>query len=347
MRPLRNLAALVFAACFLLTACAGAASFQHGVIGVRLPLWVGEEAAWSPDGKWIAIPVKTGIRLRNVETDAVRQVEAPPLQGFPEDPGPLSWSADGRTFRYVTKFGPEENNASWATEIRRDGTGLRQMPLGVKAFETDWDRDGWPLVFNTGFYAYDFDKGNIGPNPALYVVSAFGEKPERIVEMRRNIGEGEIARPTLSPDGKHVLYSREQRRKLGIWTVRTDGSGPRLLVSRLVSLGDLAFAPDGRRFAYAGVSEKGDRRLHLYTASLRGGRPRAISDAEILDGPVWSPDGRWLAYSNYEGEIRRLHPNGRGDQLVAELPGQEIRGLRWSPDGRHLAYTARDFPPSD
>jgi Tol biopolymer transport system component len=339
-------AATAFIACFLLGACAGDASFQRGVIGVQLPDSTGKEAAWSPDGRWLAIPVKTGIRLRHVQTGKTREIKAPPLQGFPEDPGPLSWSADGRTLRYVTAFGPREENVSWLTEVRRDGSGLRQTALPVKAQTLGWGPGGLPLAFTTGSYALDFEKGLIGPKPALYVIDGIDGQSRRIVQIVNKIGEADIGEPQFSPEGDRIVFLRHQRRKVGIWSVGVDGSSPRPLLTGLWNARQLTRSPNGKQIAFLGgpVGKQGEG---LYVLAADGSHPRLVSEEEIVYGPVWSPDGRWITFSNFDGEIRRVHPDGRGVEVVAELPDQEIRALLWSPDGRRLAYTAREFPVSD
>lgn len=330
------------------TGC-GKTSFHHGVIGVRLPERAGGEAAWSPDGKWIAIPVKTGIRLRNVVTGKTREIEAPILQGFPEDPGPLSWSADGKTFRYVTSEGPREEHVSWLTEIGRDGSGLRQARLPVKAQTLDWGPAGLPLAFSTGAYAIDAEEGLIGPKPAIYVVDDLDSKPRRILQIPSGSFESDLGEPDFSPDGKRLLYVRIQRQKPALWTVRPDGSDPRSLVT-LGNARNAAWSPRGGPIAFLGTDAK-YRAGGIGVVAANGGKVRWIFDErignEVVDGPIWSPDGRWITYSTYDADIRRIRPDGSGEQVIAELPGQEIRGLQWSPDGRRLAYTAQDFPPSD
>jgi Tol biopolymer transport system component len=349
MRALRNVLVATVAAfaCLPLSACAEEASFEQGFTGVELPYWTGEGAAWSPDGSWLAIPIKSGIRLRNVSSGATREIAAPALQGFPEDPGRISWSADGRTLRYVTKFGPREGNFSWLTEIRRDGSGLRQAPLPVRAQTLDWGPAGLPLAFTTGAYFIDGDKGLPGgPKPALYVVDGIDAEPRRIVHAPDSDREADIVDPQFSPDGERIFYKRFYRHRLTLWSVRPDGSAPRRVIRGLSGAQRFSLSPDGGRIALKAFFA-GQRREGLYVAGVDGRRIRPVSDEEIVDGPVWSPDGRWLTFSTYEGEIRRVRPNGRGEGVIAELPGQEIRGLLWSPDGRRLAYTARDFPRSD
>ena len=322
------------------------ASFEDGAVGVKLSYFYGREAAWSPDGRLIAIPAKNGIKLRDVEAGTARTIKAPPQRVFPEPPGRLSWSADGRALRYVTTIGPNGKRGSWLTEVRPDGSGLRQVRLGIRVAQTAWARQGWPMAFSTGYYAYDIDKGALGPNPALLVVPRFGAAPKTIVRVGPEVREAAIEDPQFSSDGERILYQRSERRTDSIWTVRPDGSNRCRLGPVLVTAFDAAWSPGGDTIAYAGV-KRGDLRTRLYVVSSTGGKPRRISEQEILDGPVWSPNGDWVTFSNYEGEIRRVHPDGTGEEVIAELPGEEVRGLLWSPDGRRLAYMARPFPESD
>jgi Tol biopolymer transport system component len=339
-------AILALALCFPLSACGSGTSFNSGVTGVRLSDRVGNVAAWSPDGKWIAVPARVGLRLRDPENGKVRNLRAPAYQGFPERPGRLDWSADGTTIRYVTSLPKATNgNASWLTEARVNGSGFRHTTLGVKALSVDWADGSWPLVYATGAYAYDLEKGPVGPKPSLLVVDEFGAAPRRVAYIPHPVGEEDITEPQVSPDGKRIAFSRWGRRhNINVWTVGVDGSGAKPLVPSLVDARTVAWSPNGRLIALGAVTAKGNRRQHAYVVPAGGGKLRMVVDEEIVDGPTWSPDGRWLTYSNDDGEIRRVHPDGSDDQLLGKAPNREVGNLLWSPDGRHLAYTARDFP---
>jgi Tol biopolymer transport system component len=142
---------------------------------------------------------------------------------------------------------------------------------------------------------------------------------------------------------------RYGERSSALWMANADGTGSRRLAGHLLGPSAAAWSPDGRRIALSTFSrKKGDRRCHLYVLSAAGGRLHQIVHEEILTNrPAWTPDGLWITFSTYDGEIRKIHPDGTGLQTIARLPGKEIRGLSWSPDGKHLAYTARPFPRSD
>lgn len=318
-----------------------ATTFAPGVAGIRLPQGAGAGAAWSPDGRWIAIPSRTGILLRNVESGARKQIHAPPPRGEMGFPVSLNWSPTGGALRYVTSRGPTRRRDFWVTAVRRDGSSLRRAPLGVRVQQTTWAPKGWPLAFSTGPYAYDVEEGPLGPPPALWTLSRLTGKPKRILAPL----QGDVRSPAFSPDGKRILFTLDQR-GVEMWTVNADGSAPRRLTARLRG-GFAAWAPDGKSIALAVTTQHGDLRQHLYAIAAKGGRLHRLSPEETAGAPAWSPDGRWIAYANFNSEIRMVHPNGSGEVVVARLPGEEVGTLIWSPDGRHLAYTAWPIRPSD
>lgn len=344
MRGARHIPLLVAAlfACFPLSACAGQSSFHHGVVGMRLSDGVGAYAAWSPDGKWIAEPARVGLRLRSAGGE-IRHLKAPPFRGFPERPGRLAWSPDGKAIRYATAL-PLKFRGSRLTEVQADGSGVHQQPFEVKALSTGWAAEDWPLAFTTGPYVYDIEKGPQGPAPALFAVDGFGAAPRPLAQVSGH-PEIEIGEPRVSADGERVAYQLWGRYNTAVWTVRIDGSERKPLVRSLVAIYSFEWSPDGRLVALAAFT-KSDRRQRIYTVPANGGRPRKIVTDEVLSGPAWSLDGRWLAYSTYDGKIWRVHPDGGGRQLIGETPGEEPRNLLWSPDGRYLAYTA-DPPPRE
>jgi serine/threonine protein kinase len=71
----------------------------------------------------------------------------------------------------------------------------------------------------------------------------------------------------------------------------------------------------------------------------RGTRTRLTSDVAPDIGPVWSPDGKRIAYitqlTGYHSiRIRAASPGGAVEEITRSLPGMEITD--WSRDGRYL-----------
>jgi dipeptidyl aminopeptidase/acylaminoacyl peptidase len=121
--------------------------------------------------------------------------------------------------------------------------------------------------------------------------------------------------------------------------------------------GALSIAPDGRRAAFITRSrdEAGNvyvHRLHILDLAPPS-RSRVIAEAgDILlsfngahssgvgidRSPLWSPDGRWIAFiAEHEGraELWRIRPDGRALSRVAGGDA-DVRRFRWSEDASAL-----------
>ncbi|MCJ7754659.1 MAG: protein kinase, partial [Thermoanaerobaculales bacterium] len=99
-------------------------------------------------------------------------------------------------------------------------------------------------------------------------------------------------------------------------------------------------SPDGGRLA---VSAQRGQNWDVWVYDLERDVATRITFGEAYEAdPVWSPDGRWLAY---EGEVDgvdgifRKRTDGTGDAETLLEPGTHTFPAphAWSPDGRHLA----------
>lgn len=74
--------------------------------------------------------------------------------------------------------------------------------------------------------------------------------------------------------------------------------------------------------------------------------PGSSTTAASAATPVWSPDGKSIAYGATrtaagEGEIIRKPATGGAEELIARSGalGSQLRLFDWSPDGKTLAFT--------
>src|SRR5262245_35436145 len=114
---------------------------------------------------------------------------------------------------------------------------------------------------------------------------------------------------------------------------------------------DPAFSPDRTRLAVTAWDLESETE-DLWVLDIATGTSTRITsnkpeDQEWVSTPVWSPDGRQVAYvalrNGYEGLYRKAS-NGEGtEDLLYRHPGAGLRLTDWSLDGRFLSFSTTDL----
>lgn len=221
----------------------------------------------------------------------------------------------GRTPRCWIVLGSDRDGTTRAYGVR--GDGARLSPILTRPFTPlALSRDG-----RTVAYYGDFD---------LAVSRADGTGFHSVAKSVY-VSTPEV-QPALSPDGRHVVFSRLSAR--GLWLARTDHrSAPRRLA---LSGGWPDWAPNGKGLVLTDTAS-------IFVQPLRGGR-RVVARGRDLAAPKWSPDGRFIAYVSQTKRAAQkglwvARADGRGRRRVSlEAPST----FAWSPDGASLAYGRAD-----
>jgi len=121
-------------------------------------------------------------------------------------------------------------------------------------------------------------------------------------------------------------------------------------LSRLRNVGSVAISPDAHRVAYTVVMRDRPGRPYgqLWIMELATQKSvRVGGEKDSGGGPLWSPDGKWLAFQGSQGDKRGLfmaRPDGSDITFLAPLhdtnsplPGTG-KDVTWSPDGKELAF---------
>ncbi len=261
---------------------------------------------------------------------------------------PPAWSPDGRRLAFVVFHGP---NAGIHV-VNADGSGQRRLThtSGQVVFPV-WSPDGRKLVF-----VRLRDEG-------VYVINADGNGQRKLAD------DASQAAPAWSPDGRKIVFVSNRDGPAGctwqpgcnteIYVMNADGSGQRNLTRNPAH--DTFFpdiqarvaqhspwSPDGRKLVFvsnrdgrAGCSWQPGCDTEIYVMNADGSGQRNLTRNPAHDeDPVWSPDGRTIAFvSRRDGkrQVYVMNADGSGQRNLTRSLGRDSAPA-WSPDGRTIAF---------
>jgi eukaryotic-like serine/threonine-protein kinase len=162
--------------------------------------------------------------------------------------------------------------------------------------------------------------------------------------MRRLTLAGNNRYPIWSSDGQYVAYQSDREGDLGIFRQRADGNGtPERSTKPEQGTAHIpqSWSPKGDTFLFSVV--KGSS-YSLWSFSLKDKKATPFGGVQSSNpiNAVFSPDGRWVAYSASDPQgrnplyVQPFPPNGTTVQIARVGGGQPL----WSPDGKELFYNS-------
>jgi serine/threonine protein kinase len=166
--------------------------------------------------------------------------------------------------------------------------------------------------------------------------------------IRRLTLEGKNRYPIWSPDHERVAFQSDREGDLAIFAQRADGSGG---VERLTTpvKGEAhlpgSWSPDGKHLAFS-VNDGSTFSLWMLSLDDRKAERFGNVESSAPIEPVFSPDGRWLAYGS--ADLRSVGNSPSSGVFIQPFPATGSRYQvpkqqvdfhpLWSPNGRHLFY---------
>jgi tricorn protease len=302
----------------------------------RLPLDQGATLTYEPNGPRVAftramLAFRTWKRYHG---------------GWAEDIWVGNWQT--REFKKITTYTGNDQFPMWVGDrifylsdstgraniwsMKPDGSDLKQITT-----HTDYDIR-WPsasgdkIVYQLAMDIWMLDlKSGKTAKVDITLPSDRLQRRTKFVDAKTSIDDFD-----LSPDGKRMVVTA--RGELFSVSTRKDGLTRRLSFSPVAREKKASFSPDSKN-VLAVSDAAGEEDFWLYDAT---GAKTPVQLTNSKQGypydPVWSPDGKWIAYSDNKCLLYLFNIASKTAAPI-DSGGSEIRQYSWSPDSRYLAYS--------
>lgn len=295
---------------------------------------------WTPDGKHILF-----VSSRATEADGAKLFTVPVNGGFPE-PLPLpialeaSYSADGSQLAYVPLFQWQEawkryrggqTRRIWIANL----ADSKVTPIPRENNANDFN----PMWSGNNIYFLSDRSGRV----SLHAYDTSSKQTRQLVDNHSL----DLKSASLGPGA--IVY--EQFGGLYLYDLASGKTNP----VPVQLAGDLPevrphFVNVAKKLKFADISPNGARavfeaRGDIVTVPAEKGDPRNLTNTTGVHErePVWSPDGKTIAYLSDESGEYALHlraQNGMGEVTRIALGDKPAFYFapRWSPDSKRIAY---------
>jgi dipeptidyl aminopeptidase/acylaminoacyl peptidase len=321
------------------------------------------DAQISPNGQWVVYTVSSVDEDKNVSTvwiarigfDAfpvptptpprrpTTNVDWPEVRSAPRPLLPAGWNASS------PRWSPDNNSIAFlSTHDEQDG-------LWVVKLDKPEPRLIAPITSTNFFITYAGETFSWSPDSRrIAYISAKAEAPEPASSQSRRTDDPRVI--------DRVQYksrtSFSDNLRTHVWVVDVDRSPvPQQLTSGLFYDHAVAFSPRGDEVLFLSNREPdpdANNNSDIFAVDLNGQTRQLTQTRGCEFDPVWSPDGKSIAYTATARDITTIDSvaedahlwvipasGGAGKDLTTEQD-RRVRDPRWSPDGRSILYLAGD-----
>jgi len=322
------------------------------------------EPSFSPDGKFITfVKIDTKNRLGD-EVYVIPVTGGKPVLICDKADVVKSpiWSPDGSMVAFLArkyeKGWANNSNELWIAELDKRGKPSGLITRSELDNSTISMLAGWSQDHKIGMWLSSPDKN------LLYTVPTKGGQAMQLTTKGSWM-------PSWSPDGKYLYFDGINTDKWGgVESVPVIGGvitripiKSKYSIQPAVPTGGISLSPDGERIVFAGnyfnINESDIRKelegSHIMTIPVVGGTPVQLTSNPLADGyPVWSPDGRNIAFlrrkNKTENNTTKSFGNvytipaegGTPKQVTSEKDKVTFGRIDWSPDGNWIGFFSAD-----
>jgi len=307
------------------------------------------EAFSIPDRKRVTL-TRAGTFGRYLSTGHLTYVNQGTLYAVRFDPKRLA--VDGEPVPLLHDISYSRTFGYAQLDVSRNGTLAyrKDAESGLRVIE--WVERGGrttPLLSTPGHYSWP----RLSPDGKRVAVSVADAGAAAI--WIHDSRSGDTQRVTTSPvdhsgltwwpDGSALLFGGVG----GLASIQAKSGAPTESLTRGAITVPGAFSPDGQRLVYAEMAP--GTAFDLWTAPITRNGAGAVVGTPVPflrtrameTGPVFSSDGRWIAYASNESGVpevyvRRFPDNGS----VVKVSSGGGTFPRWSPNGREIVYRTSD-----
>jgi tricorn protease len=287
---------------------------------------------WSTDGFIYFVSDREGNGLTNIwripegggKADRVTSFKT----GDVRYPG---MSADGKVIVFEHDFGV------WKLDVASRKTAPIKLDIAAETQENLAEvRD-----FNS--QADDYD---VAPSGRRIVFSIHGEiftAPTDEGDLRQiTDSPARDKEPLYSPDGRFIVFISDRSGREELYLATSDGIGEPVKITELDTLKfSFAWAPNSKEIAFTGS----DNKLRKYSLDSKQTIELSSSKYGNIGAPVWSPDGKWIAFSKPD-YVRTsdiyLIPSGGGEERKITFDSFNEGNPQFTHDGRKLLFVRTD-----
>jgi len=283
---------------------------------------------WGRDGFIYFVSDREGRGLSNIYRVAEKGGTAEPVTTFKT--GDVRWpsiSADGKVITFEHEYG------LWKLEVAsRRATAI---PLDIAA-ETQ-DNTAEIRTFNS-----EADDYSLEPAGRRVVFSVYGEVFTAPTEqgdlVQLTDGAARDQNPVYSPDGRRIAYVSDASGREEIYIAAADGAGQPEKISDVDALKlGFSWSPDSKSIAYV----SSDSKLRRFDLESKKTMDLATARYGNFSAPVWSPDGKWIAYSRPDyvrtSDVYAIASTG-GEERKVTFDSYSEGAPRFAPNGRKLYF---------